>query len=466
MQKRTRWMGIVLALVIAGLPMALLILILDDDGHASADDGQSYRSSIYKRYQDHVYAAVPSNGYYRMDEADPASFEPFPTQVFDGRQAAKDKRNVYCGNLILPGMAPDKARFIGNSYFSDGEQTVYCSMFSIRNPDLGALREVWQTILYKTGHGPKPQTYLYPYRVLPASAQPYRALLDGDLATDGARAFYRGREMPEASPATMRQLPLSKGGGTRPSRDYFADGKRVYFHETRLALSDAPALSAFQVGDMDRQTYLRDARDGMVYVGAQAFDAAKAPYRLLTDRGQHIYQALFAGRDGIYFYNSQQQRIERAGDDPFASGRFTALSPFVFTDGKTLLFLQGEESWGSSRGGRGGLISRSTLIKRMIDAPVGQWQKLGDVYHRFGSVWQNGEQLFYLDETGSSQLVFSPIYRILDRAAADFLVGSQQTKEIRMDDIRKLIREGKLAAPASEEVLQAKTRYRGLLSLF
>ena len=87
--------------------------------------------------------------------------------------------------------------------------------------------------------------------------------------------------------------------------------------------------------------------------------------------------------------------VERAGDDPFAAGGFTALSPYVFWDGRQLLFLKGKEVWSRSRGG-GGLLSRSTLILRFKDAPTGQWAKLGDVYHGFGSVWRNGDALYYL----------------------------------------------------------------------
>lgn len=466
MLNRTRWIGIILALVIAGLPMTLLLLVLDNDDYAAADDGESYQGSIYKRYDGAIYAAVPSNGYYRMDEADPASFKAFDTPTYDGRQAARDSRHVYCGNLILPGLKPASTQFLGNSYFSDGATTYYCALFTTINRELGAVREVWQTLLFRTGHGPKPQTYLHPFIALPASSQPYRALLDRDLATDGSRVFYEGREMPQAQPATLRRLPATRDSREQTSDDFFADGQRVYFHDTLLPLSDDPALSTFKVGDLDREAYLHDPRDGMIYVGAQPFDAAHAPYRLLSERGEHIYQVLFAGKDGIYFFNNQKRRMERAGDDPFASGRFTAMSPFVYTDGKQVLYLKGEESWGSSRGGRGGLISRSTLIMRLNDAPAGEWKKRGDVYHRFGSVWQNGERLYYFDETGNSQLVSSPIYRIMDSATADFLLRSQQTLDIRMDDIRKLIRSGKLQAPAGQELLHAKTRYRGFLSLF
>jgi hypothetical protein len=467
MQKRAKWAVITLVLIIAALPMFLLFWLMDGDDFAAVDRGQSYGNSIYKNYQGGVYAAVPSNGYYRMDEADSASFAAFDTGAFDGRQAARDQRHVYCGNQLLPDMKPASARYLGNSYFSDGAVTVFCSMHSVRNEELGMLDEFWQKIQYRAHAGPKPQTYLYPFVVLPAIARPYRPLLDRELATDDVRVYYRGREMPQAAPASLRRLPAGRDGDVRSSDDFFADGRRVYFHEQLLPLSDDPALYTFMVGDLYRQPYLQDPRDGMVYVGAQPFDAAHAPYRLRSEHGRHVYQALFSGKDGMYFYNTQTRQVERAGDDPYASGAYTALSPYVHTDGRQVLFLLAREAWArTSRGGGGELISRSTLINRLEGAPDGEWKKRGVVYHDFGAVWQKGETLYYLDELGPSQLVFHPIYQILDRAAADFLLRSQETRQITTADIRKLIRDGKLAAPQSETVLEAKTRYRKVFSLF
>ena len=467
--KRAKRIVITIVLIVAILPMFLLFWLMsgDDENFATIDHGQSYGNSIYKRYQDAVYAAVPSNGYYRIDAADPASFQAFDTGAFDGRQAGRDQRHVYCGNLILPDLRPASARYLGNNYFSDGAATYFCSMHSRLNRELEPLDEFWQKILHRAGAGPKPQTYLYPYVALPASARPYRPLLDRDLATDGARAFYRGLEMPQANPATLRRVPAGRDGDVRPSDDFFADGSRVYFHEQPLPLSDDPALHAFMVGDLYRQPYLRDPRDGMVYVGAQPFDAAHAPYRLINEKGRHVYQALFASKDGLYFYNTQTRQLERAGDDPFASGAYAELSPYVYSDGAQTLFLRAEEVWArSTRGGGGGLVSRSTLVNRLRDAPDGAWVKRGVVYHNFGTVWQKGGTLYYFDEMGPSQLISNPIYQILDPVAADFLLRSQETRQITADDIRKLIRGGKLAVPQYETVLEAKTRYRKIFSIF
>ena len=75
--KRAKRIVITIVLIVAILPMFLLFWLMsgDDENFATIDHGQSYGNSIYKRYQDAVYAAVPSNGYYRIDAADPASFQ-------------------------------------------------------------------------------------------------------------------------------------------------------------------------------------------------------------------------------------------------------------------------------------------------------------------------------------------------------------------------------------------------------
>ena len=205
--QRAKRIVITIVLIVAILPMFLLFWLMsgDDENFATIDHGQSYGNSIYKRYQDAVYAAVPSNGYYRIDAADPASFQAFDTGAFDGRQAGRDQRHVYCGNLILPDLRPASARYLGNNYFSDGAATYFCSMHSRLNRELEPLDEFWQKILHRAGAGPKPQTYLYPY-ALPASARPYRPLLDRDLATDGARVLSGPGDAP-GEPATLRRVP-------------------------------------------------------------------------------------------------------------------------------------------------------------------------------------------------------------------------------------------------------------------
>ena len=204
----------------------------------------------------------------------------------------------------------------------------------------------------------------------------------------------------------------------------------------------------------------------MVYVGAQPFDAAHAPYRLINEKGRHVYQALFASKDGLYFYNTQTRQLERAGDDPFASGRMPSCRPTSIRTARRRCSCGRRKS---------GPVPPEAAVAGWCRAPL--WStgcgtrrtarvKRGVVYHNFGTVWQKGGTLYYFDEMGPSQLISNPIYQILDPVAADFLLRSQETRQITADDIRKLIRGGKLAVPQYETVLEAKTRYRKIFSIF
>ena len=286
-------------------------------------------------------------------------------------------------------------------------------------------------------------------------------MLDSDMATDGTHAYYRGLRMSEANPATMRRMRSLNDGQVRESYKYFADGRRIYFESQLLPVRDGADVYAFEVGPASDEAYLFIPAKGMVYIGAQAFARNGAPYKLINERGAHTHHEMFSSADGIYVFDKQQRKLKRVGKNPFASGNFIALSPYVFSNGKRTLFFGATESWGSSsRGGHGGLISRSTLVRELGSSGRGPWEKLGDVYHDFGSVWRNGSDLYYFDNLGSSQLVRSSVYRIADSATADALIQTMETMTVSADDIRKLIRDGKLMVPPSSNILEATSCYR------
>ena len=199
-------------LIVAILPMFLLFWLMsgDDENFATIDHGQSYGNSIYKRYQDVVYAAVPSNGYYRIDAADPASFQAFDTGAFDGRQAGRDQRHVYCGNLILPDLRPASARYLGNSYFSDGAATYFCSMHSRLNRELEPLDEFWQKIRTGPARGPSRRPTCIP--TWPCRPAP------GPTAAAGPRPGHRRRARSTGAwrcPRRTRHVAARAGGPGR-----------------------------------------------------------------------------------------------------------------------------------------------------------------------------------------------------------------------------------------------------------
>ena len=440
---------------------SLFLSVKNNESHDISQSGENY-GGIYKRYKGSVYAAVPSNGYYKIDIADPDTFTLLPGATHSDHQVGKDKNHVYCGNRVIPGLDATHARVLGNNYFSDGKQSAYCSYSTTRNPELGKLEEALQIILHQWGYGTKPQSYLYPFALLPESEVPYRPLPGANLITDGTRAYYRGQLMEQADPAALRPVMAPSRSGERPSSTYFTDGRNVYHQAARLALAGHRELQELNVSRLTSQTpYLYDPHSGAVYAADLPFDSTHQPYYPLTRAEQHIYHLLFTSRDGLFYYDGQSGEVKRMGDNIFthgdtaATGDFTALSPYIFWDGQHLLYLQASERWGSRR--NPGLISRSTHIYQFMDELTGEWQKIGDVRGGvFGSLWQNGASLWYFDLTGDTLTDSGPIYRIADRETLALL----QPADIGTSVIRKLVRNGKLTPPAHRELLQAKTVYR------
>lgn len=410
---------------------------------------------IYIRYENQVYASVPSNGYYLMKEADPNSFKLLGSSHLN-RHFGIDKNYAYCGNQIIKDFDPSTAKVIGNDYYTDGKQTCYCSSMSVKNNALPILSEVSQLMSYGFGIGEKPQTYIYPFSNLETSIVPYRAILKTEVATNGTLTYYEGNILPQANPEGLRQIPkLYNDGDIRESEDYLADGQHVYYKNSRLPLQDHADLHAIVIEAQNQQNYLIDPKQGMVYVNEIAFDKQYSPYQALSLNGGHIYHALFLSKDGIFYYDTEEKKVIRIKDNPLKSGKFKEISPLIFSDGQQILYTQTTEVWGGNKSP--GLKSRSTHIYRLNEPTTGTWEKMGMVSHTYGSVWKNGNTYYYFDQLGDSQLIGQTIYRITDKATVDFLLSP----DIRTDDLRKLVRTDHMTTVKSEELIKAKTSYSG-----
>lgn len=406
---------------------------------------------IYKLYNGSVYAGIPGNGFYKMDQADPETFALIRDEKRNNRQAGKDNKHVYCGNLVLPELDPARTRYSGNSYLSDDTHTWYCGFNTIRNDSLNAIAEVFQSVRYRLGYGAKPQSYLNPSRLLPKSHTPYRPLLDADFITDGTRVYYRGELLTQAKPDTLRRITVQSSDGDRHSDRYFADDEHVYYKTQLLPYNDNNKLVVLD----GNPPYLYDPTEGMVFAVNLAFDAANKPYTPLTHGDKFVYHVLFTSKNGIFFYDTESRKVKRAGDNVFACAEFNALSPYIFWDGKQLLYLEVTER----RGGRSGrvLLSRSTAILRLTEPVTEDWQKLGNVRSGFyGSVWRNGASLWYFaTSTFDSSVTTGSLYHIADSATAEIL----QKPGIDDADIRNLVKQEKLYPPSHQKLLEAKTKY-------
>ncbi|HHR5886610.1 TPA: DKNYY domain-containing protein [Providencia alcalifaciens] len=447
--------GVTLLVSIA-LISGMVLSMNDEPYHEIDSKGEKVGYSIYVIYHDKVYASVPSNGFYLMKDADPASFKLLPEGTYYEHQFAIDKNHAYCGNLAIPAFNPNSVKSLGNNYFTDGNQTVYCSMGSVRNYELSTMDELFQSWLYGWDLGDKPQTYIYPMKPLPASSTPYQSLLSRYLATDGQRIFYQGEYMPDADPATLQDIgSLQDDDSVRDSLHFYRDNLNVYYDQYKLPIKSHSGLYSLILDGLFQEGYLIDPQSGNVAMNDILFPEQHAPYQLISRHSQHVNQALFLSRDGVFFYHREKEIIVRAGANPFIDGELKEIAPLVFTHNNQTYYLQDSEIWGTNK--NPGLISRSTKIYRFNETNNSPWEKVGDLDHRrFGQVWKKGDEYYYFDNLGSTQLIRYTIYRVDSQRTVNRLLNEKLLPR----DIRVLIDNDDLQPIRGTEVVHAITKYR------
>ena len=408
-------------------------------------------NGVFTRFEGKIYASVPSNGDYEVIDADPASFKTIPDTYADAH-IGYDRKHVYAGNMILEGLDPAKLRVLGNNYYTDGNTTYYCARNSEKNESLSAVGFIIRLGAQGLGLAGKPQNYWYPFKKLP-EGRAYRSGQGFAIAANDEVAFFKGQELKASNPNTIRPIKTQYwDGDVRDSDAYFTDGKNVYYQNERLPLNYNDKIHQLGIeGDMpSRSAYLVNPQNGMVYVDGQAFDESKAPYRLLGMNLEHAYQALFVAKDGLYFYDTEAEKVVRAGDNPFADNQFQELAPDVWSSGNKVYFLKAIEQWGR----KSGLQSRTTHLLALKGVQASNLRKISHPDSYKGSVWQAGNRYFYFDDLGSSQLMPTSIYEIKDTNALKSLAG---TDPLGTDAIRTLSRNNKITEAEGETILKAVT---------
>ncbi|KQS91931.1 DKNYY domain-containing protein [Chryseobacterium sp. Leaf394] len=408
-------------------------------------------NGVFTLFEGKIYAMVPSNGYYELSDANPDSFQTFQ-DTYQDSHIGFDDQHVYAGNIIMKGLDPKKLKSLGNNYYSDGETTYHCARNSENNDNLSVVGFIIGKMGQSLGLSGKPQNYWYPFVKMP-EGKIYQSKSGFALAVNNSTAFFKGIEMKNADPSAIRPIKTHyRDGDVRESDSYFTDGKNVYFQNSLLPVQYNETIQQIDVeGDIpSRSAFLIDSKNGMVYVNGIPFDDSKAPYRLLGMNLKHAYQVLFVSKKGLYFYNTETEKAERAGDNPFADNQFQEIAPDVFTSGNKVYFLKAEEYWRRNRG----LQSRTTLLLQLEGVQASDFKKISHPDSYKGSIWQVGNRYFYFDDLGSSQLIPSAVYEIKDMPTVKFMAdaGSLST-----DAIRNLIRDNKITAPKGETILKAIT---------
>ncbi|MBB1561224.1 MAG: DKNYY domain-containing protein [Flavobacteriaceae bacterium] len=436
--------ALIAAFVLFFLAFVLLFLFIFNekiDSYEIEKNGKRFGKSEFIEYQGEIFVPVPSGGRYVLEDVDLNSFkavEDESTQV-----VGLDKNRVYFGNIPIPDLDPSKLQVIGKGYYTDGKSTYFCSPYSQRNEDLSTSMELLQHLAYIFSKTKKPQRYIYPYkkietnkRLQPVENLPY-------FATDGEKVYYRGEVLEKADLNTLKSVDRYNG--------YFADKENVYYKSKLLPIKNSGKLRV--VSSKQGDEFLYDEANGYVFQEDYSFDREKAPYRVLGNEGGHLNHLVFINREGIYYYDNEEKKQERAGDN-FFIGKIEEISPNVFTDDENLYYFHAYDVWRRSRYDNG-LDSRNTEIYSL--GKKTDWKKIEDT--SYGGIWQKGNKYYYFDDLGIRQLISNTIYEITDKETLALFRGDYNNQ-------RLLIANEKLIPVEGEKKVKIVVKRGGVESFF
>ena len=436
--------ALIAAFVLFFLAFVLLFLFIFNekiDSYEIEKNGKQFGKSEFIEYQGEIFVPVPSGGRYVLEDVDLNSFkavEDESTQV-----VGLDKNRVYFGNIPVPDLDPSKLQVIGKGYYTDGKSTYFCSPYSQRNEGLSTSMELLQHLAYIFSKTKKPQRYIYPYkkietnkRLQPVENLPY-------FATDGEKVYYRGEVLEKADLNTLKSVDRYNG--------YFADKENVYYKSKLLPIKNSGKLRVVS-GDQGDE-FLYDEANGYVFQEDYSFDREKAPYRALGNEGGHLNHLVFINKEGIYYYDNEEKKQERAGDN-FFIGKIEEISPNVFTDDENLYYFHAYDVWRRSRYDNG-LDSRNTEIYSL--GKKTDWKKIEDTSN--GGIWQKGNKYYYFDDLGIHQLISNTIYEITDKETLALLRDDYNNR-------RQLIANEKLIPVEGEKKVKIVVKRGGVESFF
>ena len=436
--------ALIAAFVLFFLAFVLLFLFIFNekiDSYEIEKNGKQFGKSEFIEYQGEIFVPVPSGGRYVLEDVDLNSFKAVEDE--STLVVGLDKNHVYFGNIPVPDLDPSKLQVIGKGYYTDGKSTYFCSPYSQRNEGLSTSMELLQHLAYIFSKTKKPQRYIYPYkkietnkRLQPVENLPY-------FATDGEKVYYRGEVLEKADLNTLKSVDRYNG--------YFADKENVYYKSKLLPIKNSGKLRVVS-GDQGDE-FLYDEANGYVFQEDYSFDREKAPYRALGNEGGHLNHLVFINKEGIYYYDNEEKKQERAGDN-FFIGKIEEISPNVFTDDENLYYFHAYDVWRRSRYDNG-LDSRNTEIYSL--GKKTDWKKIEDTSN--GGIWQKGNKYYYFDDLGIHQLISNTIYEITDKETLALLRDDYNNR-------RQLIANEKLIPVEGDIKLKIVVKRGGAESFF
>jgi len=392
------------------------------DSYEIEEKGQKYANSDFIQYQGKISVSIPSGGRYILENVDINSFRVLNSGDRNTRVIGLDKNSVYFGNIAIPDLDPNKLEIIGNGYYTDGTNTYFCSAVSERNKNLSLPMKVFQSVIYAFSKTKKPQTYIYPYKKIDTDK---RLLENVDLST-------------------LKAID--------PYHEYFADKENVYYKSKLLPIKNSGKLKI--VSSEQGDEFLYDEANGYVFIGDYSFDREKAPYKVIGNKGNHLYNLVFVNNEGIYYYNNQKKKQLRAGDNIFV-GNVEELSPNVFTDDENIYYFHAYEVQKRLKHSSGYVLaSRNTVIYSLGKKDA--WEKVNDIESgTVGSIWKKENKYYYFDNLGIFQLIDNAIYEIRDKETLEYLLNYNEGSS----KIRELIENEKLIKIEGEKKIEIRVKY-------
>ena len=425
-------------LVLFSIPISLFYMgKVDGKSYEIKNNGEQYGTSNFFKYQGKIYVFTLNDGMQALENVDMETFKTLNSGDYYTKNIGLDKNNVYFGNVIIPDLDPNKLEVIGNGYYTDGINSYFFSPFSELDKESS--------------------NYIYPYKKI-ENAKNLKAYENLELfAVDGDNVYYKGEILKNTDLNTLKIIDKNN--------EYFADKENVYYRSKLLPIKNSGKLKI--VSSEQGDTFLYDEASGYVFIGDYTFDKEKAPYKVIGNNGTNLYNLIFIGKDGIYYYDSEKKKQLKAGDNIFV-GNIEEITPNIFTDDENIYYFSAHSVRSGSRKNLGELLSRNTDIY-YLDKKDG-WEKVKDIRESsIGSIWKKGNKYYYFNNLGIFHFTDNTIYEISDKETLNYLLSKadDETDDIKSEDltaintdyIRELIKNEKLIAVSGEKKMTITVKY-------
>ena len=426
-------------LVLFSIPISLFYMgKVDGKSYEIKTNGEQYGTSNFFKYQEKIYVFTLNDGMQALENVDMETFKTLNSGDYYTKNIGLDKNNVYFGNVIIPDLDPNKLEVIGNGYYTDGINSYFFSPFSELDKESS--------------------NYIYPYKKI-ENAKNLKAYENLELfAVDGDNVYYKGEILKNTDLNTLKIIDKNN--------EYFADKENVYYRSKLLPIKNSGKLKI--VSSEQGDTFLYDEASGYVFIGDYTFDKEKAPYKVIGNNGTNLYNLIFIGKDGIYYYDSEKKKQLKAGDNIFV-GNIEEITPNIFTDDENIYYFSAYSVRSGSRKNLGELLSRNTDIY-YLDKKDG-WGKVKDIREgNIGSIWKKENKYYYFNNLGIFHFTDNTIYKITNKETLNYLLSKadDETDDIKSEDltaintdyIRELIKNEKLIAVSGEKKMTITIKYK------